>query len=240
MIDELRLLKGDDYYIGDKIRVHHPKLSEIVEMGEKEYYSMVTSLCATPSDYKSILLDNFNIDYEEISEFEFFIMMWGSISQMDLGILLPNISGDEFQLVQNSETQKIGLYCEYTDIFIDDVLYDEMVEYIRKMHGLTKHVDKAGNEATKKYLIKKARKELQNKGDKYKSTLAPLVSSMVNCSDFKYDHSNVWEINIYQLMDSVKRIQKLKSVDHIMQGIYSGNVDQKKISKDALDWLGSI
>ena len=239
MIDELKLLKGDDFIIDDKIEIHHPKLSEVVAIGEKEYFSMVSSLCSTPSDYKSILYDNFGVDYTEVSEFDFFLMMWSSLNDETMKLLLPNIVRDRFVLVQHSEDQRIGLYDSISDIFIDDQVYNDVVDYIRKFHGLTKRVDNPGNENTKKYLIKKARKELKNPHP-YRSTLAPLVSSMVNCGDFKYDHKTVWDLNIYQLMDSVKRIQKMKNIEHIMHGIYAGTIDQKNISQDTLDWLGAI
>lgn len=241
MTDALRILKGDDFMLDGVIKIHHPTLSEISDMGEKEYYGLISSICATPSDYKSVLLDNFNIDYEEVGEFEFFLMMWGGISSSDLNIILPDIDTSSYVICQHKDTNEIGLYSDKDDVFINDKLYNELVEYIRKLHGITKRVDKAGNETTKNYLIKKARRELNNaKNKKYESTLAPLISSMVNSKEFKYNYDNVWDLNIYQFMDSVKRIQKIKSVDSLMFGIYTGNVDQKKISKDAMNWLGKL
>lgn len=241
MIDELKLLKGDDFLLDDKILIHHPTLNQILEYGEKEYYNMVTSLCATPSDYKSILYDNFDIDYEDVKEFEFFLMMWAGLSNTDLSIIMPNITHSNFKVCVKNGTDDVGLYSEADDIFINDEMYQHLVEYIRKLHGFTKKVDKAGNETTKLYLIKKARKELKSQSYKeYSSTLAPLVSSMVNNDLFKYDHHTVWDLNIYQFMDSVKRIQKIKNVDSIMIGVYTGNVDSSKISKDSFDWLGAL
>ncbi len=240
MIDELKLLKGDDLIIADKIRIHHPKLAEIVEIGEKDYYSAVSTICATPSDYKAILYDNFGVDWEEVEEYEFFLMMWGSLSTNDIKLLLPNIECEKFEIVQKKDNKEVGLYNLEADIYINKEVYEEMVDYIRKIHNMTKRVDKAGNESTKRYLLKKARKEARNTNKEYHSTLAPLVSSMVNCSEFKYNHETVWNLNIYQFMDSVKRIQKIKDVNNVMHGIYSGNVDSKKISKDTLNWLGDI
>ncbi|MBO7461962.1 MAG: hypothetical protein J6T96_05150 [Bacteroidales bacterium] len=240
MIDELRLLRGDDFVVADKITVHHARLSEIVDLGESNYYSTVSSICATPSDYKAVLYDNFDIDWEEVEEFEFFLMMWGSLDTENTKLLLPDIECEKFQIVQKKDTEEVGLYNSETDVFINKAVYEELVEYIRKIHGLSKRVDKAGNESTKKYLLKKARREAKSQDKKYKSTLAPLVSGMVNSTEFKYDHRTVWDLNIYQFMDSVKRIQKIKDVNNIMHGIYSGNVDSKKISKDTLNWLGCV
>jgi hypothetical protein len=48
-IDELLLYFGDDYVINDQIRIHQPTIGEIVA-GEREYFSMVHTLTAIPSD----------------------------------------------------------------------------------------------------------------------------------------------------------------------------------------------
>ena len=234
------LLRGDDFVVADKIVVHHAKLSEIVDIGERDYYSTVATLCATPSDYKAILYDEFGVDWEEVEEFDFFMTMWSSLETDKTRLILPTCICENYEIVQKNETGEIGLYDPKSDIFISKKVYEELVGYIRKIHGLEKRVDKAGNETTKKYLLKKARKESKALNKEYKSTLAPLVSAMVNSPEFKYDHKTVWDLNIYQFMDSVKRIQKIKDVANVMQGIYTGNVDSKKISKDSMNWLGSV
>lgn len=240
MTDDLKLLKGSDIKISEKIMLRHPTLSEIADMGEAEYYSFVSTLCATPSDYKSILYDEFNTDYETVGEFEFFITLFRSFGDKDLSIILPGINTQNFDVAYDHETDEICLLDEKNDIVITEAVYIELVDYLRKFHGFEKHVDKAGNATTKKYLIDRARKELKRKKKKEASVLAPLVSSMVNCEQFKYDHYTVWDLNIYQFMDSVKRIQKIKSADKILQGIYTGNVDSKKISRETYNWIGTL
>lgn len=70
--------------------------------------------------------------------------------------------------------------------------------------------------------------------------LVPLVSAMVNCEQFKYDHNTVWNLPIYVFMDSVKRIQKLKNYNQLMQGVYAGTIDSKTLSQDSFDWMGSL
>ena len=54
-IDPLLLYFGDDYVVNDYITMHQPKIGEIVKYGEKQYYSMVQTLSAIPSDMKSQL-----------------------------------------------------------------------------------------------------------------------------------------------------------------------------------------
>ena len=52
-INELKLYFGDDYPINDYITLHQPKVNDVIEMGEADYYSTVYALTAIPSDMKS-------------------------------------------------------------------------------------------------------------------------------------------------------------------------------------------
>ena len=70
-MDKLQLLRGNDYVITKYLKTHQPTLDEIYKYGEQEYYSMVSTLSAIPSDMKS-LLDDMGADYTKISEFDLF------------------------------------------------------------------------------------------------------------------------------------------------------------------------
>lgn len=48
-VDELLLYFGDDYVINDKITIRQPLIGEIVSC-EKEYFSMIHTITAIPSD----------------------------------------------------------------------------------------------------------------------------------------------------------------------------------------------
>ena len=49
-VSSLTLYFGDDYIINDKIKIHQPTIGEIVDYGEAEYFSMVHTITAIPSD----------------------------------------------------------------------------------------------------------------------------------------------------------------------------------------------
>lgn len=241
MLDELQLFRGQDYKINEYITIRHPTLNEICNYGEQQYYSMVSSLCTTPSEHKVALLDNFGVDYENISEFEFFRIICSGLQAEDINILFGDLDLTCFGAIKNNANGEIVLYDEIHDIIIDESIYNLVTEYIRRIHNFEKHIAIAGNAHTKKYLIDKERRQLQRqKNEKYKSMLVPLVSAMVNCEQFKYNHNTVWDLPIYVFMDSVKRIQKLKNYNQIMQGVYSGNIDLKNLSQDSLNWMGSL
>lgn len=49
-VDALFLYFGDDYVINDKIKLHQPTIGDVVDYGEAQYFSMVHTLTAIPSD----------------------------------------------------------------------------------------------------------------------------------------------------------------------------------------------
>lgn len=48
--DALFLYFGDDYVINDKITISQPTIGMVADYGEAQYFSMVHSLTAIPSD----------------------------------------------------------------------------------------------------------------------------------------------------------------------------------------------
>ena len=80
-IDELKIYRGSDMPITDKIIVTQPTLDQIIEFGEKRYFQTVHCLTGVGADFKWQLWDYFNIDYTTIDDFELFKkMIWRSLS----------------------------------------------------------------------------------------------------------------------------------------------------------------
>jgi len=124
-------------------------------------------------------------------------------------------------------------------IVLDRSLFTEMLEYVRAVHGFTPKVENPGNEHTKQYLVDRDRKRAARQKDKGnpKSVLKPLIASMVNHQNFKYDYTTVWGIPMSALIESVHRIQKIMHYLQTMQGVYAGTVKFDSINKAELDWL---
>ena len=80
-IDELRIYRGSDIPITDKIIVIQPTLDQIIEFGEKRYFQSVHQLTGVGADFKWQLWDYFQIDYTTIDDYELFKkMIWRSLS----------------------------------------------------------------------------------------------------------------------------------------------------------------
>ena len=238
-IDELQLYVGRDFKVNDYIRIHIPRVGEIVDYGEKEYYQMIYSLTAIPSDMKSMLADS-GIDYEEISDFEFFFMLTRSLDTEKTKILFYNVDLSKMQLFKD-ENSKFVMYDVDNDIKLDELSYLRLVKCLRTLHSITPKVEKAANKTTKKILIQLDRERVQKQKDtNYESTLKPLISAMMRYPGFKYKTSELMDCTIYEFMDTVIGAQIYVSSTALLQGSYSGMCDTSKINKKEFNWLRGI
>lgn len=74
-VDDLKIYRGSDIRITDKIIVMQPTIDQIIEFGEKRYFSTVHTLTGVGADFKWQLWDYFDKDYTTIDDFELFKMM---------------------------------------------------------------------------------------------------------------------------------------------------------------------
>ncbi len=74
-VDDLKIYRGSDIRITDKIVVIQPTIDQIIEFGEKRYFSTVHTLTGVGADFKWQLWDYFGIDYTTIDDFDLFKKM---------------------------------------------------------------------------------------------------------------------------------------------------------------------
>lgn len=236
--DELLMYFGDDYRISENIIIHQPTIGEIVLWGEKKYFSMITTLCSIPSDMKSFLFDN-GIDYETISDFDFFLFMYKGFSKSETSIIFGDLELEKFEPCKLKD--EIVLFWKEKDITIDESIYQKMINYIRQMHNIVPKIEKAANAYTKNFLIEEDRKKYSEiKNTDFTSVMKPLISSMLNSSGFKYKKNELREVGIVEFMDSVKRISVIMSTDALLKGMYSGMIDTSKINKNEFNWMREL
>lgn len=157
-----------------------------------------------------------------------------------LQLILKDIDLADFIPCKNTETDQIILYNAERDITIDRMIYSQIVDAVRKIHGLKRNNETPANETTKMILIDDAREESKAASQKpYKSTLKPLVSALtVKCGLCGTD--KVWDMKINAFFDSIKRINKIQDSELLLQGAYSGFTSLKGVDKNRLDWTGDI
>lgn len=240
MIDQLKLFRGEGYKINDKILIRQPTLEEIVDFGEQRYFGLVRTICSTPADRKVEIWDKLHVFWEKIDEYDLFISLFQTLQKSEVSILFGDMDFTTFKL--GTQTGLPDLVLKNKDqVVIDRAIHKLMTDYLRQIHKLKKNVDTGFNDATRKIMIEDDRDEMALQMQKpFQSLLLPLISSLTNCPEFKYRWDDVWMLPIGVFMDSVERVQKHKSYNFVMQGIYSGCVDMKKLDKKELHWMGDL
>lgn len=80
-VDDLKIYRGSDIRITDKIIVIQPTIDQIIEFGEKRYFQVVHSLTGVGADFKWQLWDYYGRDYTTVDDFELFkLIIWKSLS----------------------------------------------------------------------------------------------------------------------------------------------------------------
>ena len=237
-VDELRLYMGEDIKIADGIVLKSPIIQEIMDYGEQKYFLMAQTLCATPSSVKT-KLDDMKLDWMKVEDFQLFAMMCQSLTPEQTHPLLGDLNLSELHLYPKPETDEVILANEDHTIEINEVIYNVLVTYLRKMHGLKKQVDKAGNSITHKMLLKLARQdEKMAQNQPYKSFLLPLISSLQ--ARQKYDKNYIRNMGIFEFLNQINRVQMIVTADAALEGCYSGMVDTRKMDKTILNWMRDI
>jgi hypothetical protein len=244
MNDELQVYRGKDFVVSKYIVMRQPTLGEICDYGESKYFGLIHNLISTGANYKWQLFDN-GIDYTKVDDFELFRRsIIKGLTTDYTSIIFGDLDFTKFEemiVVKNNEPC-IAQMINGEPVIIDGYTYKVIVDYLRKVHGFKRDNKVPANESTKMILIEDDREEyLRNINKEPKSYLLNLVSSMINCSEFKYDHETVWNMKLGAFMDSVKRIKKIKQADLLLQSEYSGyGINLKDLDKKELDWLGEL
>lgn len=236
--DPLQVYRGEDYVINSYIKIHQATLGEICDVGEENYFSVVHSITATPTDMK-YLLSLKDIDWNKVDDYELFLMNYQSFIPERTYVLFGDLDFTKYEIMVERDNEELCLYNKENNSVIDKSIYTLIVSYLRKAHGLSRNVERAMTETTKEVLLEEAKEQYESQQNKeYKSTLVPLISTMINMEGFNYTHENIWNMKINAFLDSVRRIQKIKNADILLQSGHSGfGVDLKKINKKQLNYF---
>jgi hypothetical protein len=238
-LDALQMYFGDDFPVSAAITIHQPSMGDVIDIGEETYYSTVFALTAISSDMKSCLWD-MGIDWTKFSDLEMFYMLATGMPKENTAVFFGDLDFSAFKLYRRGDGDLFMCDPE-TETVIDSYVYHKISSYICRLHNIKKKPELPGNLGTKKILIDEDRQKRKFKNEKgFKTQLMPLISAMVNSPGFKYALNDVRDLKIFAFMDSVMRIQTIKSVDQLTEAYYSGNIDTKKFDVKKLNWLGDL
>jgi hypothetical protein len=74
-----------------------------------------------------------------------------------------------------------------------------------------------------------------NKDKPFKSYLLPLISAVKVQQGYTKEY--VRNMGMFEFFDDLSRLQILYNADHLMNAVYAGTLDMKKINKEELNWL---
>jgi hypothetical protein len=242
-VDELKLYMSEDIKIANGIVLKCPKIRDVAEFGESAYFSMAQTLCATPSSMM-VALDDMKLNYMKVQDFELFMMLCQSLTPQTTHLLLGDLDLTKFKPRPYGPTEEVVLVYEGTEndenpIVITPIIHEVLTTYIRKMHNFKKEVKKAGNEITRKQLIRLARQDAEMAKNKpHESFLRPVISAVKCRQGYSMDY--IRDMGIFELMDDLSRLNIIVQADAALGGMYSGMVDTKKMDKTVLNWTRNI
>lgn len=242
-VDELKLYMSEDIKIANGIVLKCPKIRDVAEFGESAYFAIAQQLCATPSSMM-VQLDDMKLNYMKVKDFELFMMLCQSFKPEATRLLLGDLDLTKFKPRPYGQTEEVILVYEGTEndenpVVITPIIYEVLTTYIRKMHNFKKEVKKAGNEITRKMLIRLARQDAEMAKNKpHESFLRPVISA-VKCR-MGYEMSYIKNMGIFELMDDLSRLNIIIQADAALGACYSGFCDTKKMDKTVLNWTRNI
>ena len=237
MENKKSLLNATSVEIVPNLSLRIPTVGEILE-DEDKYYGIVSSLTASPFQYM-VQLDDMGIDYTQITDYQLFMMLFPMYAQSDLSLLFGDLNTSDFNVYVNQDDDNQVIYSPSNNIVIDELVYNDLSDMIRKINLFEKVKSKPGNESARKYLLEKERKKQRRNAKKPRFPyLEKMVIALVNTSEFPYNYETCMDLSIYKFNQSLQQIQRKIAFDNTMVGVYAGTVDTSKMTdKDALSWI---
>ena len=247
-MDNLDLLLGKPLVLGN-LTVRHPKISDVIELGESFVFSAINIFTLKPSDLMVELYDS-GIDYRNAKPYDVFIMLCGeTLSRDEDGSISWNEDSQvsrqigwltgvpDFML--SSDGENFFLISATTKAKIDIGVYTQIRKYFMDMNNRSEKDEyNPGNDTTMKFLVEQERKKRKREAKRgHKSFLAPQISSLVWASGRSFD--DICNLYLYQFFDGLLRINKIKSYDNVCFGYYSGNIETSSFNKvkESLNWM---
>lgn len=237
-INELFCWSGEPLVINDKISVLQPTIREIIKNDEDAYFSTVSTLCSTSSNMKYQFF-TMGLDWEKIEDWEVAMLIWPTLPKEKTKLILGDIDLTKFKLFENKQNGNKILRDPDTETVIDEAIYLYIVEYLRKVHGLTRAHDRSKTAFAHEMAIEMDKEEIEkNKNKEHKSFLYPMISALKGRQG--YTKQQILDMQMYEITDEIGRLQIIVQADATINGMHCGMVDAKKIKKENYDWMREI
>ena len=240
--DKLKMYFCEDYQTQSGIIVREPRIGEILQIGEEDFYKNLNIWITNPTSYR-VALWHMDVDWCKTTDFELFCSLYKAIDPDICSMIIPNINISTFEQkyrVLSEEEYELVLYSEEQDEVIDNNTYLEISQYLRTLFNIFPKDEYGKGRSTKEAMIWEDEEEAKKKDDSYKSSLYPLVSSCINHPGFKHSLADLRDVGIFEFMDSVNRLQVYENTRALLSGSMSGFCDTSKIDKENFNFMRDI
>lgn len=250
--DKLQMYFGKTYVIDlesaqGSISVDIPTVGDIMELGEKKFYSTLGIFVTNTTSYR-LMLDEIGLDWNTMSDFELFCMLYSQIDPEASRLMFGELDWAKFTLYKKAlpdGTETIVLWNKEDNIEINEEVYQHIAQYLREVFNMYPEEKLTEDPVLKKMFLDKDRINMEIEKKKKKdvsdgSSILPLISACVNHPGFKYRPMELRHVNICEFYDSVKRLQIYENTTALLKGSYSGMIDSSKIDKEQFNFMREI
>lgn len=239
-IENLSLISRKTYKYNDNIIINIPTLRQVRGENDSEesmFWSDINLFVQTPSDMISEL-DSMGIDFEQVSDYELFILLFFMRKKTDNthdSILFKNLSLWDLEIT-DIDGKTVFVDGSGTTI-IDETVYNDIAQIISTFTGHKRTPKKKfGNAFAKKKRIEqdyRQKEKARNSKKKQSNFLDSIILRLVCNANFPYNFETILDVTIYDLIYSLKQIDKDIEVTDLMQSRLVGN-DLTKIPREQL------
>lgn len=238
------LLGRRTYKVSDKILVNIPTVGMVRgenEEDEANFWQEVGMF--TASSYDMVVeLDDMGLDFTKTSDYMVFVIQFLSYKSDKLNNNVSDLLFKDFNLWE-LDIDKINNEMVFVDknseVIIDENIYNRLSEILTYVTGHEKPKRIKYDDYIKERYIedcrasKKRQKKRKPKNDRSGSALDGIILRLVCNANFPYDFETVNKVTLFDLIYSLKQIEKDISVTGLMQNRLVG-VNLKKLPPEQL------
>lgn len=249
MTEKISLLGRKTYKINDNVIINIPtvRLVRGENIQEENAFWNEISLFTTSPDDMVVELSDFGIDFSQIDEYELFVLLYSlqveeKRKQETKELLFQNFNIWNLELKSNGE--KYEFLDSSGNVVLDSVVYNTLTQILSFVTGHEKPKRKRfGTEQARKRWVEKERRKREIEKEKLNKRkesdrvsggiLDGMILRLVCNANFPYNFETINDITLFDLIYSLKQIEKDISVTDLMQSRLVG-VDLSKISDKQL------
>lgn len=239
-LENLSLIGRKTYKYNDNIIINIPTLQQVRgenDSEESSFWGDVNLFVQTPSDLISEL-DSMGIDFEQVSDYELFTLLFlmrKKTESIHNSILFKNFSFWDLEII-DMEGNTVFVD-DNGKVIIDETVYNDIAQIISTFTGHKRTPKKKfGNAFAKKKRIEqdyRQKEKARNSKKEQSNFLDKIILRLVCNANFPYNFETIQDVTIYDLIYSLKQIEKDIEVTDLMQTRLVGN-DLSKVPRDYL------